>query len=117
MKNAIKSRNAKKFAHGLSDVYIFQRYQLTICAATALYAKRRASEFVNLDSKLMSNLDDSESPDSALSEFESSVEIAGGEKTSHAFTKLPEIVGSGFPYIVQVRVIATSPREVSCCCC
>jgi len=50
---------------------------------------------------------------SPMSDFESSVEISGGEKTSHTFSKLPEIFGSGFPYTVQIRIAATSSRDAS----
>jgi len=45
--------------------------------------------------------------------FEMSVEVSGVDKTSFTFSKLPEIVGSGCPYIVQIKAVTTSPREVT----
>ena len=71
------------------------RYQLTISAAT--------------NAKIPEN---SIRDKSALNDFEFSVELSGGEKSSYTFSKLPEIIGSGYPYTVQVRLVATSPREV-----
>ena len=55
---------------------------------------------------------DPEAEDSPLNDFENSVEVLGSEKPVYTFSKLPEIVGTGFPYIVQIKVIANSPREV-----
>jgi hypothetical protein len=45
--------------------------------------------------------------------FEMSVEVSGVDKTSFTFSKLPEIVGSGCPYFVQIKAVTTSPREVN----
>ncbi len=88
------------------------RYQLTLCAATSKVSKRN-SDFLDFDSNNISTSSDSEAVDSILDDFESSVEVFGTEKSIHTFSKLPEIVGSGFPYIVQIRAIVVSPREVN----
>jgi hypothetical protein len=86
------------------------RYQLTVCAATSKVI-RRDSEFLSPES--FATRSDADSDDSALADFEASVEVLGTDKPVHTFSKLPEIVGSGFPYLVQIRVAATSAREVS----
>ena len=78
-----------------NDNFVISRYQLTISAAT--------------NAKVTDN---SIRDNSALNDFEFSIELSGGEKSSYTFSKLPEIIGSGYPYTVQVRVVATSPREV-----
>jgi hypothetical protein len=49
----------------------------------------------------------------SICNFEMSVEVSGVDKTSFTFSKLPEIVGSGCPYIVQTKAVTTSPREVT----
>jgi hypothetical protein len=72
---------------------------------------KRNSDFLDFDSNNIST--SSEAVDSILDDFESSVEVFGTEKSIHTFSKLPEIVGSGFPYIVQIRAIVVSPREVN----
>ena len=84
-----------------NDNNFISRYQLTISAATNAKVT---------DNSILDN--------SALNDFEFSIELSGGEKSSYTFSKLPEIIGSGYPYTVQVRVVATSPREVrqlNCC--
>lgn len=43
-------------------------------------------------------------------EFSSSIEVAG-DKTQYTCAKLPEIVGTGYPYNIEVIVIVTTPRE------
>jgi hypothetical protein len=43
-------------------------------------------------------------------EFSSSIEVPG-DKTQYTCAKLPEIVGTGYPYTVEVTVIVTTARE------
>lgn len=45
-----------------------------------------------------------------MSEFVSTIEVPG-DKTQYTISKLPEIVGTGFPYSVEVSVIVTTSRE------
>ena len=43
-------------------------------------------------------------------EFSSSIEVPG-DKTQYTIAKLPEIVGTGYPYSIEVSVIVTTQRE------
>lgn len=43
-------------------------------------------------------------------EFSSSIEVPG-DKTQYTIAKLPEIVGTGYPYTIEVSVIVTTQRE------
>ena len=45
-----------------------------------------------------------------ISEYASTIEVPG-DKTQYTFTKLPEIVGTGHAYTVDVIVVAASLRE------
>jgi hypothetical protein len=43
-------------------------------------------------------------------EFSSTIEVPG-DKTQYTIAKLPEIVGTGYPYSIEVSVIVTTQRE------
>ena len=89
----------------------FSRFQLAISAATSKVL-RRDSEFLKFDSFSTKTESECDESCATLSDFENLVEVSGTEKLCYNFTKLPEIIGSGHPYLVQIKVVAFSAREV-----
>ena len=45
-----------------------------------------------------------------MAEFVSTIEVPG-DKTQYTLSKLPEIVGTGYAYSIEVCVVVTTPRE------
>ena len=95
----------------MSFSFFIPRFQLVISAATSK-VPRRDSEFLKFDSFSPKSDSEFEDPSAALADFENSAEVLGTEKFCYNFTKLPEVIGSGYPYSVQIKVVAFSAREV-----
>jgi hypothetical protein len=57
-----------------------------------------------------STLNVSEQARRTISDYASTIEVAG-DKTQYTFSKLPEIVGTGHAYTVEVVVVAASSRD------
>jgi len=45
-----------------------------------------------------------------ITDFVSTIEVPG-DKTQYTIAKLPEIIGTGYPYFVEVSVVVTTSRE------
>lgn len=45
-----------------------------------------------------------------ITDFLSTIEVAG-DKTQYTISKLPEIIGTGYPYLVEVSVVVTTSRD------